>query len=231
MTTEAPGGSAVAWAAPLPAPPQAAPPQQQPEQPAAQPAHSQDAAAASTEPGAPPTLGAEAEEPAPRGAAPHALASLAKRRPGRPSAFVTADGNPACQCCGADLTQGGHKSFHQVRPIDRRCGSCTAGCAAAPATAPATPLLPHGPPWAAARQLASMLWLRSRGCAEGQQAQILRRTALQRRGCTNVSPLPPAAPLSSLPAISRVQHAYDGRDCGARRHAAALLPASEPQWG
>ncbi|KAI7846279.1 hypothetical protein COHA_000207 [Chlorella ohadii] len=113
MTTEAPGGSAVAWAAPLPAPPQAAPPQQQPEQPAAQPAHSQDAAAASTEPGAPPTLGAEAEEPAPRGAAPHALASLAKRRPGRPSAFVTADGNPACQCCGADLTQGGHKSFHQ----------------------------------------------------------------------------------------------------------------------
>lgn len=174
MTTEAPGGSAVAWAAPLPAPPQAAPPQQQREQPAAQPAHSQDAAAASTEPGAPPTLGAEAEEPAPRGAAPHALASLAKRRPGRPSAFVTADGNPACQCCGADLTQGGHKSFHQVRPIDRRCGSCTAGCAccagnrACHAVATAWPALGSGTA-TGQHAVAAQPWLR-RGAASSDTA-------------------------------------------------------------
>ncbi|PRW20830.1 Phosphatidylinositol 4-phosphate 5-kinase 2 isoform A [Chlorella sorokiniana] len=56
--------------------------------------------------------GADSEAPSPF-PPPLALAALAKRRPGRPSAFVTPDGNPACQCCGTDLTKGGHKSFHQ----------------------------------------------------------------------------------------------------------------------
>ena len=126
MASEGPAGDVRAAAVPAPPPLGGGSPPPQAAQPlAATPAASPGGPAASAgQPGAPPAPGADSEAPSPF-PPPPALGSLAKRRPGRPSAFVTPDGNPACQCCGTDLTQGGHKSFHQVRPSGRPLASRT----------------------------------------------------------------------------------------------------------
>lgn len=147
MASEGPAGDLRAAAVPAPPPLGGGSPPPQAAQPlASTPAASLDGPAASAgQPDAPPAQGADSEAPSPF-PPPPVLGSLAKRRPGRPSAFVTPDGNPACQCCGTDLAQGGHKSFHQVRPSGRPHASRTIlqcrRCSVRPA-ARAMPLAPH----------------------------------------------------------------------------------------
>ena len=132
MTEQGAGGGATAGAAPPQVVAGAQP--QAPLQPAAPPPAQQAAAEASAAPDpGEPAIGAAGSEPA----LPHFPPALAKRRPGRPSTYVTPDGNPACQCCGADLTQGGHKSFHQVcgppAPGVQRCRTVRHGGSEPPA--------------------------------------------------------------------------------------------------